>query len=323
MDLKILSPLSQRRGILGVEWATFAYLFFTTILIFVFRNKLSAPYEMLHHRTYIILGVALCIALYRWRPCWLTLLIRRLYPMFLLNFWYPETYEFCRLFPYLDHIFAGADQQLFGMQPALLFSETFSSTLWSELFHLGYFAYYPMIFFVVLSPLANCPERFDRTAFVVLASFLLYYGVYLFLPVGGPQYYFCAIGEAQAAAGVFPDMGHYLATHTEMRPSPGSEGLFRDLVISAQTAGERPTAAFPSSHVGVATILMFLLWRNHRRHVLYMAPFYILLCGATVYIEAHYLVDVLAGWVSAVIVFLITTRLYDFINKRGWVMRNE
>jgi membrane-associated phospholipid phosphatase len=174
----------------------------------------------------------------------------------------------------------------------------------------------------VLSPLANCRERFDRTAFVVLTSFLIYYGIYMFVPVGGPQYYFCAIGEAQAASGVFPDIGHYLATHTEMRPSPGSTGLFRDLVISAQNAGERPTAAFPSSHVGVATILMFLLWRNHRRHILYMAPFYILLCGATVYIEAHYLVDVLAGWVSSVLVFIVTTRLYDFINKHGWVMRN-
>jgi membrane-associated phospholipid phosphatase len=53
-----------------------------------------------------------------------------------------------------------------------------------------------------------------------------------------------------------------------------------------------------------------------------MAPFYILLCGATVYIEAHYLVDVLAGWVSSILVFLVTTRLYDFINKHGWVMRN-
>ena len=73
MDLKPLSPINHNKGILGVEWATFAYILFTTILIFVYGNKLSAPYEMLHHRTYIILGVALCIALYRWRPCWLTL----------------------------------------------------------------------------------------------------------------------------------------------------------------------------------------------------------------------------------------------------------
>jgi len=318
----ILAPMQHCVGFLGVEWATFAYSLLTTVLIFCFSTRLSDPAAMLHSRLYIILGVAVCVALYRWRPCRLTLFVRRLFPLTLLNVWYPETYEFCRLFPYWDHLFAGADQLLFGCQPSLVFSQVFSSVWWSEAFHLGYFSYYPMILFTVLVPLFCCRDRFDRTSFVVLSSFFLYYLIYLFLPVGGPQYYFCAIGEGQAASGIFPEIGNYLAAHLEMRPSPGADGLFRDLVVMAQHAGERPTAAFPSSHVGISTILLLLMWHLRRRLVLCLAPFYVLLCCATVYIEAHYLVDVLAGWVSAVLFYLLTTRLYDFINRRGWVMNN-
>ena len=41
---------------------------------------------------------------------------------------------------------------------------------------------------------------------------------------------------------------------------PGGRELFvRTLVEQAQAGGERPTAAFPSSHVGAATVLMLLM----------------------------------------------------------------
>ena len=67
----------------------------------------------------------------------------------------------------------------------------------------------------------------------------------------------------------------------------------------AKAAGERPTAAFPSSHVGISTVIMLLIWHTKNRRLLYcMLPFYVLLCFATVYIQAHYAVDALAGLVS-------------------------
>jgi membrane-associated phospholipid phosphatase len=69
-------------------------------------------------------------------------------------------------------------------------------------------------------------------------------------------------------------------------------------------AGERPTAAFPSSHVGITTILMFLAWRTRCKPLFWvMMPFYILMCFATVYIQAHYAIDVIAGWISAIVIY--------------------
>lgn len=78
------------------------------------------------------------------------------------------------------------------------------------------------------------------------------------------------------------------------------------MVADAHAAGERPTAAFPSSHVGVSTILMLLVWSSkNRKLLLFLLPFYVLLCLSTVYIYAHYAIDVLAGWVSALLLYAV------------------
>ena len=78
----------------------------------------------------------------------------------------------------------------------------------------------------------------------------------------------------------------------------------------AQGAGERPSAAFPSSHIGVTTILVMLAYRAKKWLFAVMFPVYVLLCCATVYIKAHYLVDAIAGLVTGVLVYYLTTWLY-------------
>jgi membrane-associated phospholipid phosphatase len=80
-------------------------------------------------------------------------------------------------------------------------------------------------------------------------------------------------------------------------PIPGWEdGMMHKLLIMAHDAGERPTAAFPSSHVGVATIVMWLAWETKNRKVLFTClPFAVLLFFSTFYIQAHYAIDAIAG----------------------------
>jgi membrane-associated phospholipid phosphatase len=148
--------------------------------------------------------------------------------------------------------------------------------------------------------------EFELTTFIILVSFFIYYVIFIFLPVTGPQFYYLAAGLDNIAAGVFPEVGNYFQTHQEALTVPGwKDGLFYYLVELAHAAGERPTAAFPSSHVGVTTILMFLAWRTHNRKLFWgMMPFFVLMCLATVYIQAHYAIDVLGGWVSAIVIYV-------------------
>ena len=313
----LLEQQERHSGWVVTEKLTFLYTGLTTLLIFLFWNQLNAPLDLLGIRALIIGGIVITNVLYHYWPSRITLFLRQFYPMTLLGTWYPDTYEFCQLFPYQDHLFAAADASLFGCQPSLVFSQLLPQKIWSELFHMGYFAYFPMIILTVFASLATKPSQFAKTSFVVLASFFLYYLIYLFLPVGGPQCYFHAVGVDTIQQGIFPEIGDWFRTHTEMMELPGPDGFFRDMVQMAHEAGERPTAAFPSSHVGISTILMFLLYKNNRNLLWFVLPFYVFLCCATVYIHAHYLVDVFGGFVTAILFYWMTNKAYPYFVKNS------
>jgi membrane-associated phospholipid phosphatase len=234
----------------------------------------------------------------------------------LLSWWYPDTYELNRMLPNLDHHFAALEQTLFGCQPALTFAQQWDHPVWSELMHLGYASYYPMIGVVTLYYFFRCYQDFNRASFVILASFFIYYVIFIALPVTGPQYYYLAAGTDNIAQGIFPDVGSYFNQHQEALHMPGWEdGFFYHLVAGAHQAGERPTAAFPSSHVGVTTILMLLSWYSRSRRLFYsLLPLFLLMCLATVYIQAHYVIDVIAGWITGLLFFLV---LWYGYGKRG------
>lgn len=296
---------------LAVEKLNLLYNLFTTLLIIIFFNRLNDPQAMLLGRFFIAFATFAVIYVYTKFPSMATRLLRVVSQMALLSYWYPDTFEFNRIFPNLDHLFATLEFDLFGCQPALLFDQVCSGLFWREAFNMGYWLYYPMIALVSFYYFFCRPKEAERCTFVIMASFFLYYIIYIFLPVAGPQFYFPVIGEEIAAAGPYHELGDYFNLHPEITiAQEGKGGLFTELVGMAQGAGERPTAAFPSSHIGVTTILVMLAYRANKWLFAVMFPVYVLLCCATVYIKAHYLVDAIAGLVTGVLVYYLTTWLY-------------
>ena len=296
-----------RRGLLALEWVMLAYLTFTLLMVFFTYTKVVNPEAMIWGRVRIVVVTLAMWGVYRMVPCKLTKFARISVQMALLSWWYPDTYELNRLLPNLDHVFAQMEQGLFGCQPALYFAQIFSSPVISELMDMGYASYYPMIVLAAVYYFIWKYNEYERAAFVIMASFFAYYVIFVLVPVTGPTFYYKAVGIDQITAGVFPNLHDYFNTHTACLPSPGdSSGLFYQLVEDAKEAGERPVAAFPSSHVGVSTVWMLLFWhaRNYKM-LLVLAPFYVLLCCATVYIQAHYLIDALVGLPTGALFFAV------------------
>lgn len=293
------------KGLLAMEWVMVGYLVLTLLIVFFTYTKAENPNEMIWGRVRVAAVTAGMWAVYRMMPCRLTLFLRITVQLALLGWWYPDTYEINRMLPNLDHLFARWEQDLFGCQPALLFCEAMPWPFFSELMSMGYAAYYPMIVVVVIFYFLYRYKDYERAAFVVLASFFAYYLVYIFLPVTGPTFYYNAVGLGNIVNGVFPDVGYHFNYIQDCLATPGyTDGVFYQMVESAKAAGERPTAAFPSSHVGISTVLMLLAWRTGNRRFFYiLLPFYVLLCLSTVYIQAHYAIDVLAGWVTGVALY--------------------
>ena len=65
-------------------------------------------------------------------------------------------------------------------------------------------------------------------------------------------------------------------------------------------------------------VLLLLLWRNSRRLFVWSLPFYVALCCATVYIQAHYLVDVLGGLLTAPLFFVASDAIYKRWRRMTW-----
>lgn len=291
---------SPRRGLFALEWVVLGYMAFTLLIVLFAYTKVANPDSMIWGRVRIGAITVALWAVYRMVPCRLTRFMRVGIQMIFLAWWYPDTYEINRIFPNLDHVFAICEQSIFGCQPALLFSRAFPSHIFSELMDLGYASYFPMIAVTVLYYFAFKYEEFERASFVVIGSFFAYYVIFVILPVTGPQYYYGAAGLDNIAKGIFPNVHDYFNLHSERMTSPGyADGIFYHLVEDAHNAGERPTAAFPSSHVGISTVILFLAWHSRSRALfLLLVPFFVLMCFATVYIQAHYAIDAIAGLIT-------------------------
>ena len=70
-------------------------------------------------------------------------------------------------------------------------------------------------------------KEFNRAAFIILASFFIYYVIFIFVPVAGPTFYYKAVGLHNITAGIFPNIHDYFNHHQECLPSPGyTDGIF-------------------------------------------------------------------------------------------------
>lgn len=307
----LFKKIEAPNGLFAVEKINLIYNLFTTILIVILYDRMGHPSIMLTDRLMIVVMTFGLMFLYRIYPCRMTTFIRVAVQMALLSYWYPDTFEFNRLFINLDFVFAHCDQFLFGCQPAALFSQRFPSKWVSEFLNLGYFSYFLMIATVGVVYFIKRFDLFEKWSFIVCMSFFVYYIIFIFIPVAGPQFYYPAIGMENLTAGIFPHIGDYFNHNFMLLPNPGTnDGFFYHLVETSQKIGERPTAAFPSSHVAISTILMILAGKISHKFQSFLFPFYVLLCFATVYIQAHYVTDVIVGFLSSFLVFFLSQWVY-------------
>ena len=300
------------KGLLSFEWVAFGYLAFTVLMMIILWDKLTNAEDMIKGRIQFVLVTLALWAVYRLWPCRLTIFLRILGQMAFLGWWYPDTYEINRALPNLDHLFAGWEQSLFGCQPSLLFSQKITYGWFSELMCLGYVSYFPLMLITYLYYFFKRYKEFQMTAFVMLGAFFVYYVVFVLLPVTGPQFYYLAVGSEKIAAGIFPNIGDWFLTHSERMAAPGwTDGFWYHMLDLTHDAGERPTAAFPSSHVGVTTVVMLLALRTRSKGLIFtILPFYILMCLSTVYIYAHYAIDAIAGMVTGVLLYYLLITLW-------------
>ena len=202
MALDLFKRVETRKGLFAVEKITLIYNLLTSILILFLFQEMDHPVQMLADRAVIAGMTFLLMYLYRLAPCKFSAFIRIVIQMSLLSYWYPDTFELNRIFPNLDHVFASVEQWIFGGQPAVWFCLRFPQMWVSEPFNMGYFFYYPMILLVVVWYFLYRFDLFEKVSFVIVTAFFIYYLIYIFVPVAGPQFYSFRLSAGITAQGI-------------------------------------------------------------------------------------------------------------------------
>ncbi len=284
--------IGKRLNLNPIDKITLGYIISTLIFIIFSIERLECSWLHIFLRFFLI---ALIFFLARLTPlitsnAWL--FIRNSYPLILFGFFYAETdYLNNILFSNLDLYFEKVELLIFGIHPSVIFSQSFPQVWFGEIMNFGYFSYYFLILLLPLWLWVKKKKSFYYVIFIISLSFYLFYWIFILFPVAGPQYY---LAES-------------------LRTIPDT-GLFRSMVKFAEWIGEGPTAAFPSSHVGVIVIISYLSYKYARELFLVYLLFGLLICFSTVYIKAHYAIDVIGGVVIAPIFYLISDRLYRLID---------
>jgi membrane-associated phospholipid phosphatase len=218
------------------------------------------------------------------------LFLSNLYPLILLSFFYAETgyMKNIILSDNLDAYFSQIDQDIWGFQPSLEFSKAMSQGWFNELMNISYFSYYLITSVICIALYVSKKQLSYKPIFIVVFSFYIYYIIYNVLPVTGPQYYFDTMTKEPTPPYFFGKIMRYLLLEYE-----------------------KPTGAFPSSHVGLALILSYIAFKYQKSLFYISLPFVIGICFATVYLKAHYAIDVLGALITVPIFIVISGFIYD------------
>lgn len=182
-----------------------------------------------------------------------------------------------------DDIFEAADLAIFGFQPAREFSKALGSPpLLNEIMFGAYFSYFAFMVYSVWIPyLKGDRAEGERQIFAIAATMAPVLVWYLFFRVQGPKYW-------------LPDL-------RESWYDGVKGGLFVRLFQHSLAKATLSGAAFPSTHVILTLTTLAFAYRNDRRFFVLYAPIAVLILCSTVYIYAHWAVDVLGGALVAAV----------------------
>ena len=274
------------------DWITIFYLAITGVLACIFHRNLRSWGIYVVSHTGAICGLILLAVIPEDALSLPLQVLRDWYPIATILIFYLEIPPLAQMVlqRYLDDKIMGFEERLFNGQPSIYLSERFPSRWVSELLHLCYFSYYPIVFGLVgRLYFQDRREAFHEVVFAEILTFNLCLLWYILMPVMGPYYKF------------------------EKARGPLADGFFFKLVHMILASASSKGTAFPSSHCAIGAIVVLYAARYDPVAFAIMCPFGVGLVVATVYARMHYAVDAILGTVLAVVIFWVAPYLYRFL----------
>jgi len=250
--------------------------------IFLFNHKLSFGFIKISVHLLLIGLIFLIVPWMDRQPSRLWHFLRYWYIVMGLPFFYWDIGSVIHgIHPHLfDNVILKFEMSLFGTLPNVWLQQ-FIRPLLTEIMQICYSVYWITI------PLGGAVfyfkkeyRHFEYLLFYVTLTFYISYAIFILFPVAGPRF-------ALADQITVTYQGIFLAD------------FLRQFMNKVAFQG----GAFPSSHVGVALVILIYIWHFHPRQALRLfLPLFIALSCATIYGQYHYVTDVLVGIIMGLII---------------------
>ncbi len=197
-----------------------------------------------------------------------------------------------------DRELALFDFRLFGVNPTVWIERWVHPWL-TDLLYLIYFIYYPFPLFILVYLYRK--EKFtelDRSIFLLLVVNYGAYIIYFFVPAMGPRYYE-PIMQLQTKS---------------------LNGVFLAVPIREVIHFFEPNKfdAFPSLHTATTLTTLIIMAKYNKKMFLIFIPFFLGILLAVIYCRFHYVADVIAGIVWALLAVSAAGYFYDRKIANRW-----
>lgn len=192
-----------------------------------------------------------------------------------------------------DDLLIAADRAILGGDVTVLL-QPYVTPFWAAFFYVAYATYYflPLVLGGALWSRDVALAR--RFIFTLSVCFYVSYAGYFTIPAYGPR---TALAERHTVS---------------LETSPVARAISRTIDELEHTKLD----VFPSGHTMITVVVLMVGWRRARRLFWFLLPVALLLIFATMYCRYHYLVDVLAGILLAVVTVPLGERLYEWLTRR-------
>ena len=182
------------------------------------------------------------------------------------------------------------DEYILGIQPALYLEQFITPNLTDFMyFSYGMFLIYVLFFPFMLYAKGDMTAFRETTVSIILTFYIGYIG-YLIFPAVGPKFTLSHLFETSLTGSSVSDQISFIM----------------DYQISSFTRRD----CFPSLHNGIILLILLFAFKYKRSFGLLFLPFAISLFISTLYLRYHYFVDMIAGYILAILMFLIGPKLY-------------
>ena len=177
------------------------------------------------------------------------------------------------------------DDYLLGFQPAI-YLEPFITP---ELTDFMYFSYSSFLIYILLFTMYLYVKKkkvaFRETLVSVILTFYIGYVGYVIFPAVGPKFTMSHLFETSLSGTFITDRLSFLMNYE----------------ISEYTRRD----CFPSLHNGVIFLILLFAFKHEKIYAYLFFPFAIALFISTLYLRYHYFVDMIAGFLLAIIIFYL------------------